>query len=45
VAAFARRWREDQAGSASKGAFVPLKFALGEVFQFDWSSEYAFVGG
>jgi hypothetical protein len=24
---------------------VPLKFALGEAFQFDWSTEYAFVGG
>jgi len=45
VAAFARRWRESQAASASKGAFVPLKFALGEAFQFDWSTEYAFVGG
>ena len=45
VAAFARRWREEQAGSANKGAFVPLKFVLGEAFQFDWSTEYAFVGG
>jgi transposase len=45
VAAFARRWRKEQAGSANKGAFVPLKFALGEAFQFDWSTEYAFVGG
>ena len=26
-------------------AFVPLTFALGEAFQFDWSTEYAFVGG
>jgi hypothetical protein len=24
---------------------VPLKFQLGEAFQFDWSTEYAFVGG
>lgn len=24
---------------------MPLKFALGEAFQFDWSTEYAFVGG
>jgi hypothetical protein len=24
---------------------VPLTFALGEAFQFDWSCEYAFVGG
>ncbi|MGB4226575.1 MAG: IS21 family transposase [Candidatus Dechloromonas phosphoritropha] len=45
VAAFARRWRQEQAGSANKGAFMPLKFALGEAFQFDWSTEYAFVGG
>ena len=45
VASFARRWREQQAGSAAKGAFVPLKFALGKAFQFDWSTEYAFVGG
>lgn len=45
VASFARRWREQQAGSARKGAFVPLKFALGKAFQFDWSTEYAFVGG
>ena len=40
-----RRWREEQAGSAKKGAFVPLKFALGEAFQFDWSTEYVFVDG
>jgi len=33
VAAFARRWRKEQAGSAGKTAFVPLKFALGEAFQ------------
>ena len=45
VAAFARRWRESQAANANKAAFVPLKFALGEAFQFDWSTEYAFVGG
>lgn len=32
VAAFAQRWRKAQAGSAAKGAFVPLKFALGEAF-------------
>ena len=45
VAAFARRWRESQAANANKAAFVPLKFALGEAFQFDWSTEYAFVVG
>ena len=45
VAAFARRWRKEQAAGVNKAAFVPLKFALGEAFQFDWSTEYAFVGG
>ncbi len=45
VAAFARRWREDQSGKVDKAAFVPLKFALGDAFQFDWSTEYAWVGG
>lgn len=41
VAAFACHWRQKQAGSTGKAAFVPLKFALGEAFQFDWSTEYA----
>ena len=45
VAAFARRWREERSGKAGKGAFVPLKFVLGDAFQFDWSTEYAWVGG
>ena len=26
-------------------AFVPLSFALGEAFQFDWSTEYVVIGG
>ena len=45
VAVFARRWREDQGKAVKGGAFVPLKFQMGEAFQFDWSTEYAFVGG
>jgi transposase len=45
VAAFARRHREEQRLRGSGGAFVPLRFALGEAFQFDWSTEYAFVAG
>jgi transposase len=45
VAAFSRHWRQQQAGSAGKSTFVPLKFARGEAFQFDWRTEYAFVGG
>ncbi|MEN1341989.1 hypothetical protein AAIG86_29905, partial [Pseudomonas aeruginosa] len=31
-------------GKASQ-AFVPLTFALGEAFQFDWSEEGLLVGG
>jgi transposase len=38
-----RAWRAD-AGKAVK-AFVPLRFELGEAFQFDWSEEGLVVGG
>ncbi|WP_371436162.1 IS21 family transposase [Polaromonas sp.] len=43
VTDFIRTWR----ASAGKGvkAFVPLKFDLGEAFQFDWSEEGLVVGG
>ncbi len=37
VAAFARRWREEQ--TSQKQAYVPLTFAPGEAFQFDWGGE------
>jgi len=43
VTDFIRAWRAD-AGKGVK-AFVPLKFALGEAFQFDWSEEGLVVGG
>jgi transposase len=48
VAAFARHWRQRQreaANRASKGTYVPLVFAPGEAFQFDWSEEWAHIGG
>jgi len=41
---YCKRWREQQAAPRNAG-FVPLSFDLGEAFQFDWSCEYAFVGG
>ncbi|MFM7332123.1 MAG: IS21 family transposase [Brachymonas sp.] len=43
VTDFIRAWR----ASADKSvrAFVPLKFELGEAFQFDWSEEGLLVGG
>jgi len=43
VTDFIRAWRAS-AGKDVK-AFVPLKFDLGEAFQFDWSEEGLVVGG
>jgi transposase len=48
VAAFARDWRQrerERANRASRGAFVPLVFAPGEAFQFDWSEDWIRIGG
>lgn len=48
VAAFARQWREAQEEAkrtASKNTFIPLSFAPGEAFQFDWSEDWALIGG
>jgi len=48
VAAFARKWRESQQAlqrTASKNTFVPLIFAPGEAFQFDWSEDFAVING
>lgn len=43
LTAFIRAWRGEQ--SKSLHAFVPLIFALGEAFQFDWSEEGLLIGG
>ena len=43
VTDFIRAWRAG-AGKDVK-AFVPLKFEMGEAFQFDWSEEGMVVGG
>ena len=48
VAAFARRWRLEQQHkkqTSGRGTFVPLVFAPGEAFQFDWSEDYALIAG
>ena len=48
VAAFARRWREAQQEAqrtAGNKIFVPLQFAPGEAFQFDWSEDWAVIDG
>ena len=45
VTAFVLAWRRGGEGVAAKSAFVPLKFQLGEAFQFDWSEEPLVIGG
>ncbi len=48
VAAFARVWRQEQQEArrtAAGNTFVPLSFAPGEAFQFDWSGDYALING
>lgn len=47
VAAFARQWRQSckDKERASHGAFIPLTFAPGEAFQFDWSEEWIVIAG
>jgi transposase len=44
VTEFVRRWRAEGGHGVTK-AFVPLKFELGEAFQFDWSEERLLIGG
>ena len=43
VTDFIRDWRGRE--SRVPHAFVPLKFELGEAFQFDWSEEGLVIGG
>ncbi len=43
VTDYIRQWRATE--GKKPHAFVPLKFDLGEAFQFDWSEEGMLVGG
>ncbi|QFT47317.1 hypothetical protein FIU97_12085 [Roseivivax sp. THAF40] len=48
VAAFVRTWKGDRQRTqltTDRGTFVPLVFEPGEAFQFDWSEDWAHVGG
>lgn len=48
VAAFVRNWkgeRQRAQHTTDRGVFVPLVFQPGEAFQFDWSEDWAYVGG
>jgi transposase len=44
VRRYARSWSREHA-SQTAAAFVPLSFAPGEAYQFDWSHEIVLVGG
>ena len=45
VTRFLRNLRNHTATVKGKSAYVPLKFELGEAFQFDWSEEWLMIGG
>ncbi|NJO33989.1 MAG: IS21 family transposase [Rhodospirillales bacterium] len=44
VRRYARSWRKER-GSSSAEAYVPLSFAPGEAYQFDWSHEIVLFNG
>mgnify|MGYP006282844959 FL=1 len=44
VRRYARSWAQSRASTAA-AAFVPLSFAPGEAYQFDWSHEVVLIGG
>jgi len=44
VRRYARRWSKEH-GQSTAAAFVPLSFAPGEAYQFDWSHEVVVLNG
>jgi transposase len=44
VRRYARRWAKEH-GQATAAAYVPLSFAPGEAYQFDWSHEVVLLNG
>ena len=44
VRRYARVWRQEQGPSIAQ-AYVPLSFAPGEAYQFDWSHEVVLING
>jgi transposase len=44
VRRYSRRWAKER-GQATAAAYVPLSFAPGEAFQFDWSHEVVLLSG
>src|SRR5438067_7368698 len=44
VRRYARRWSKER-GATTAAAYVPLSFAPGEAYQFDWSHEIVLLNG
>ena len=44
VRRYAQKWRVER-GAATAEAYVPLSFAPGEAYQFDWSHEVMLING
>jgi transposase len=44
VRRYARRWSKER-GQSTAAAYVPLSFAPGEAYQFDWSHEVVLLSG
>src|SRR5690606_30526611 len=44
VRRYANAWRQER-GATTAQAYVPLSFAPGEAYQFDWSHEVVLIGG
>lgn len=48
TASFVREWKADRLREqqmSGRGTYVPLVFQPGEAFQFDWSEDWAVIGG
>ena len=45
VRRYARSWQRQRSSLLSSSAFVPLTFAPGEAYQFDWSHEIVVING
>src|SRR6202162_31919 len=44
VRRYAKKWRVER-GAATAQAYVPLSFAAGEAYQFDWLHEVVLING
>ena len=45
VRRYAKRWRAERGAATAEAYVVPLSFAPGEAYQFDWSHEIVLING